>query len=251
MDVAGKLDPKSKNIIKFYINQVTDFISHDFEDQSNKLIQFPDNFNHEFLDRLSNYNNGIVQFSKPSSIEIGIDSELFEIYFKKLIGANAELVQERNFISALESNIREKLYTPLEDKIDTNYKLKKKSIPNLFMDFHLDGLGANGAIYSAKSIDFNKKISIGKINAELSEYESVIQRLDSFAVQKGLNEKSRHYLITDKYKGSTPSYMDLYSMLKNHKLPTIELIDSDNLNKIVKLVEKKKAGKFSEKFLKP
>jgi len=100
-------------------------------------------------------------------------------------------------------------------------------------------------MYAAKSIDFNANKSISDIRAEISEYESVIERLNTFAKSKQINEPSSYYLVADQYEGKKLSYLDLYSLLKEQNMPYFKLISSNNLDVFVEKIEKRKVGKFS------
>lgn len=116
----------------------------------------------------------------------------------------------------------------------------------MFFDFHFDGLGVNGAMYAAKSVDFNVDKSIGDIRAEISEYESVIERLNIFAKSKNILGDPIYYLVADPYKGKTPSYLDLYSLLKNENMPFFKLITSNELDIFSNQILKNNVSKFSE-----
>lgn len=246
VDFAKKLNPSSAKLLDFSLKQLRNFIAHDLADQSDKLIQFSKSLDSQFLNRLTNYNNGILQFSKPSFIKSDFNSQIFAEYFTKIIGEELAIKEVEKPISQLKINIEANLYQPLKNQIDVDYTLKKASLPSLFFDFHFDGLGVNGAMYAAKSVDFNADKPIANIRAEISEYESVIERLNIFAKSKGINGTPYYYLVTDPYNGKTLSYLDLYSMLKNETMPFFKLISSNELDKFVKKILQNKVSKFSE-----
>lgn len=242
---AQKLNPSSAKLLSFSLTQLQRFISKDLADQSNNIIKFDKIIDSQYLSRLSVYNNGIIQFSKPSFLKASIDANLFEEYFQKIIGDNGfekELVKP---ITELKKTIETKIYKPLEAQIDVDYTLKKGILPSLFFDFHVDGIGVNGAMYAAKSVDFNTNKPISDIRAEISEYESVIERLNTFAKRKGINGTPNYYLVADQYEGKTPSYLDLYSLLKEQNMPYFTLISSKNLDVFVNKVERNNVSKFS------
>lgn len=251
LSIAKKLNPHSISLLEYSLEQLRNFLAYDLADQSYKLIQFKKTLDTSFLNRLSNYNNGILQFSKPSFIKATIDGSVFDSYFKKFIDDNivdeklGEVEPQKN-ISQLKYNIEQNLYIPLKDKIDVNYTLNKKVLPSLFFDFHLDGIGVNGAMYAAKSVDLNSNRQIGQIVKEISEYESVIDRLNKFAELKQITGDHQYFLIADQYNGKSLSYMDLYSLLKESNMPFFKLISSNEIDIIVNLVNKNKARKFSE-----
>lgn len=242
---AQRLNPLSAKLLSFSLTQLQRFISKDLADQSNKLIKFDKVIDSQYLNRLSVYNNGIIQFSKPSFIKASIDANLFEEYFQKIIGDDGFEKESVKPITELKKTIEDKIYKPLEAKIDVDYTLKKGILPTLFFDFHVDGIGVNGAMYAAKSVDFNTNKPISDIRAEISEYESVIERLNTFAKSKEINGTPNYYLVADQYEGKTPSYLELYSLLKGQNMPYFTLISSKNLDEFVKKVERNNVGKFS------
>lgn len=246
--IANKLNSDAKKLLSFNLNKIEEFISYDLKDQSDKLIQFDKSINLNFLNRLSNYNNGLIQFTKPSFIKTSINVDVFNTFFFEFID-NSELVNEKSIkISSLKNKISKGLYIPLKEVIDVDYTLKKEKFPSLFFDFHFDSLGVNGALYGSKAIDFNTK-KISQIRYEVAEYESVIERMKKFALSKSINGDHKFHIITDEYLGNSASYSELYSMLENKEImPYFELIDSKNLDKIVNIIEKKNASKFSNLF---
>ena len=243
---AKKLNPASGKLLDFSLKQLRNFIAHDLADQSDKLIQFSKSIDNQLLNRLANYNNGILQFSKPSFVKSEFNNQVFNDYFEEIIGEGIGIQRNEKPVSQLKLNIEAKIYKPLENKIDVNYTLKKKVLPTMFFDFHFDGLGVNGAMYAAKSVDFNADKSISDIRAEISEYESVIERLNIFAKSKNILGDPIYYLVADPYQGKTPSYLDLYSLLKNENMPFFKLIASNELDEFSNQILKNNVSKFSE-----
>jgi hypothetical protein len=243
---AHKLNPQSKRILDFGLDKIKSFLTNDIQDSSDKLIKFEKSVDVLYLNRLSIYNNGVLQFSKPTALGMEIKSEDFNKFFKKFIDDKEERVHKASFQSVLKHNIETKLYKPLQDKIDVDFKLKKKDLPSLYFDFHFDSIGVNGAICASKAIDFNNQ-SIGNIQKEIAEYESLITRLSDFGASKGINGEHKYYIISDAVVDKGPSYLDVYGMLKDKDvMPYFELVNSENINNIVDVVNKSKATKFSE-----
>ncbi|PTS91320.1 hypothetical protein DBR11_29295 [Pedobacter sp. HMWF019] len=245
MDLARKLNSKNYPLLEFSLKQFKNFVQKDTINESSLLIKSEKQINQELLFRLSNYNNGILQFSKPESINSTINSATFKEYFAKFIGE--ELMPEpKPDKSPFKNIIKKKLYDPLKDKIDVDFTLEKKQLETLFFDFHLDGIGVNGSIYAAKAIDFNSKRQLGQIRNDISDFESVIERLNIFAKSKGLSNHHQYCLIIDSYQGNSPSYLDLYSLLKEDNMPLFKILSSNEMNRFVSQVIDNKARKFSE-----
>ena len=249
VDFAKKLNPKCAKLLDFSLRQFRDFVFVDSCDHSDKIIRFEKKVKYDLLQRLSNYNNGILQFSKPLSVnKESFGYEAFDTYFKKFIYEEIESVEipKSHYISQQKQNVKERLYAPLKDKIDVDFTLKKDKLPTLYFDFHFDSIGVNGAMYAAKSVDLNASKKIADIKSVISEYESVIERLNKFAKRKDINGNHEYYLITDPYVGTSLSYHDLYSLLKTENMPYFKLISSNELDVLVDKVLANNAHKFSD-----
>lgn len=245
VNFAHKLNPESKKLMGFALKNL---IKH-FNFGANKNDLFlPSQADHkEYLNRLSNYNNGILQFSKPAFIKKDFDQKIFQCYFDELIGSELDKASELHQAQLSEFNLKleSKLYSPLRSQIDVDYMLKQSSLPSLFFDFHFDGLGVNGAMYGVKAIDFNSK-KVNALRAEIAEYESVIDRLKKFASQNNINGQHQYYLLADPYLGSSPSNFDLYSILESEEMPSFKLANTSDIKGIVKEIQQNKAQKFSD-----
>lgn len=246
IDLIKKLNSNSAKLLDFSLNQLRNYLAHDLEDKSMDLIEFKSKVTKKFLDRLSKYNNGILQFSPPSYIKSEVNKELFNDYFLKFIGEDtAEKSRIIREPSKLYINVQEKFNAPLKDRIDLNYTIKRKQLPSLFFDFDFDGIGINGALYVVKSVDLDT-VKISNAYSTISEYESVLERLNVFAQNNGIEGEARCYLVMDAPKTKTPSLIDLYSQLKKEEMPFFKLIDSDQLESVSNLIIEKQAHKISD-----
>jgi hypothetical protein len=249
IDFAKKLSPSCARLLDFSIKQLSEFADLDSCNSSDRIIKCEKRIKFDFLQRLSKYNNGLLQFSKPLSIGKDIADDLaFNSYFEKYIGTDIKSIKKdkKEYNSELKQNVQERLYEPLKDKIDVDFILKKDKLPTLYFDFHFDSIGVNGSMYAAKSIDLNSSRKLADIKSDISEYESVLERLNKFAEKKHINGLHEYYLIVDPYKGNVPSYNDLYSLLEKETMPYFKLINSNELDRVVKNVIKNNAHKFSE-----
>lgn len=220
------------------------------KEQNDLLIQQEEIFDLEFLQRLSNYEQGILQFDNPQSINKAYSFEQFEDFYTKFISVSAN--QNSDILprhTEFKSFVKSKIYTPLEGKIDVDMTIKREFIPSLYFDYRLDGLGVNGRVYSIKAIDFNSTKKPASIQKEISEYESFNLRVDRFARSKGIEEASFHYLVTSPYSGENLSYHDLYSIIsKDSDVNMYKLIDLAHVEDVVQNIIDASAEKFTSKF---
>lgn len=247
--LARNLNPKANKLLKFSVNQLSQFVASEkkkFQDnfQTNLPLEKP-RLTLSFIKKLHQYNSGVLQFSAPEAINKEFNQEVFERYFNKIVGISEKPLEEKKVQSEFVRKIEKRLYDPLRDKIDVDYKLKKKSLPSLYFDYHLDNIGVNGAIIASSSIDLNNE-RIDALQKKLAEYEAVVDRLQKFAETKNIGSDHNFYLIADSYKGQTISNMELDAMLQGKINDKFKRISTSELDKVVKKVKEKKATKFSE-----
>lgn len=250
LDFIYKLSPSNAKLIQYNISKIKASL-HAPSNNDKVLIGVDGIFDFEYLERLSSYNNGLVQFDKPTSINLEFNDEKFNSFFDKYISLN---LQKESIVKPIDTRfhdaIKKSFYAPLKSHIDVDLTIKKKEIPSLYFNYHLDGLGVNGAVYSVKAIDFNSNKSLSQIQKDISEFESFNQHVDFFAKEKGISDASKHYLVIDEYSGSKPSYLDLYGIISNKaNISLYNLISTNELEQVVKLIIKNKAHKFTEEFL--
>ncbi|EMR04146.1 hypothetical protein [Cesiribacter andamanensis] len=246
LKLTQKLNPAAQRLLKFSLSQFEQFVEKEqdalVEKAQASLLAQSSKIDLAFAKQLHAYNTGILQFSVPELIDREFDQKSFGKYFVKIIDAQVPKkneVQESEFVR----RIADKLYKPLEDKVDVNYTLQKQALPTLYFDYHLDNIGVNGAIIASSSIDLNNE-RIDVLQKKLAEYESVVERLKSFGERNQLSSEHVFYLIADSYKGTTASNMELDGLLEGG-LGKFQRVSTFELDKIVQRVEEKNATKFS------
>lgn len=252
LQLAKKLNPKNAKLLDFSINQLSSYISHDLEPESNNKTEFKSQLNSSVLDRLARYNNGLLQFSSPSAINSEINDADFYNIFDQFIGHDDTQIMEPKALhvpSKLFSNLESKFIAPLSDCIDVKITVKKKQLPSLFFDFSLDGLGVNGSLYVVKSMDLSI-IKAPAAKANISEYESLLDRLIDFSKSKGINGTPVTYLVMDApEKDKSSELSNLYRFLINERMKYFEVISSDALSSVSSEIIRNKVRKFSQDLL--
>lgn len=247
INLANKINYSNANLLEYTIDKVSNFIDLQLKEDLS-LFSREVSVNLEYLNRLSVYNNGFLQFDKPSVINLEFDESKFQNFFSKyielILKPQKEAVVDRSFKRIIEKVF----YKPLLNVIDIDYKVKKEQIPGLFFDYSLDGIGVNGSIYTVKSIDLNSEKPIDTFRKDISELESLNFRLDLFSKEHNL-DSSHHYLVIDPYKGSKSSYHNLYDILMeqaNQDYP-YSIIDTNSLPSLTKdIKDSDSIIKFSE-----
>ncbi|MCY7357363.1 MAG: hypothetical protein LH609_07795, partial [Rudanella sp.] len=85
------------------------------------------------------------------------------------------------------------------------------------------------------------------IQKELSEFESVIDRLNRFAIERNIDGTPEYYLVADPYTGDNKDRKELYDILQSTQ--RFKLSTSAKLTEIAAKFKIKRVGKFSEKLL--
>ncbi len=249
VEFAKKLNPISAKLLTFSLAQLHQFFKRDLADQSYQLLTFPVLVQQAFIERLSKYNNGLLQFTKPTRIESDQLTTAFDRYFNRFIESNIPIRvnADNQTVNRLKQRMQRDFYEPLRGTIDVDYILRKRQLPALYFDYHLDGIGVNGAMYAVKAIDLNANHHLDTIQRELSEFESVIDRLNRFAQLHKMVGQPVYYLVVDPYEGDNKDRKELYDILQS--TPQFTLTTSAKLGDIAARLRQKKVGKFSEKLV--
>ncbi len=249
VEFAKKLNPSSAKLLTFSLAQLHQFFKQDLADQSYQLLTFPVRVQQEFIERLSRYNNGLLQFSEPTYIESDQLITAFSRYFDRFIESNSQpkISGDSQTDNRLKQRMQRDFYEPLRGTIDVDYTLRKRQLPALYFDYHLDGIGVNGAMYAVKAIDLNANHHLDTIQRELSEFESVIDRLNRFARQHDIKGVPGYYLIVDPYEGDNKDRKELYDIIQS--TPQFKVTTSTKLREIAERFRAKKVRKFSEKLI--
>jgi hypothetical protein len=248
IQLISKINPVNHKLLEYSISKINYFINSELKKE---VSLFSDNvdLNLEYLNRLSIYNNGFLQFDKPIAINMDFNSSSFESFFKNYIELNVKKVTKDIVDIKFKQVINRVFSKPLNNIINIDYRVKKKEIPGLYFDYTLDGIGVNNVIYSVKSIDLNSEKPIEQIRKDISEFESLNYRIDLFGKSLGMKEKeNKHYLIIDEYQGNKTPYKQLYSILVEQKMDEYpyNIISSNKLTTVTTEIKNNNLKKFSE-----
>lgn len=236
INITHKINSNNSSLLEYTIDKISDFIDLQLKEEV-LLFSREVNVNLEYLNRLSIYNNGFLQFDKPSIINLEFDNNKFNSFFQKYIELNLREIKKVIIDRSFKNTIENVFYKPLTNVIDLDYKIKKEQIPNLFFDYTLDGIGVNGSVYSLKSIDLNSEKPLDSFRRDISDLESLNYRIDLFSKDNDLDSKNnQHYLLIDPYKGSKSSHYKLYDILMEQDDADYPytIIDTNSLPRITK-----------------
>lgn len=248
--LTSRLNTNNSRLLEYAIENISFGIEQDLKN-AKSLFENEHHYNLEFLKNISVYSNNFLQFDHPTAIDMDFDEQSFARFFERFIDIAAKSRQENKEDKSFVNKVHSKFIDPLKDIIDTNYRVRKGTLPKLFFDYTLDGIGVNGVIYSVKSVDINSDKAIDSLRRDISELENLTLRLDSFAEERGIDsDRNEHYLVVDPYAGEKHTHHDLYQLLTenaNYDVP-YQIINTSHLPQVVEKIERAKAQKFSSMF---
>lgn len=235
------LDDKDVNL-NFIVNQIIEkckSINLDKEElqffyKSDKLSEI------SYFDYLSNYSNGLLQFSKPKIIF----DEINDISFENLIGflfkepVYQKLSTLSNEYVVSQEIITKNLIDKVNTKVHTHYKFKPEVFPSIYFPYEMDCIGLNGSLIGAKSLSFDKSLQV--IDKNISHYFTLISSLSS-KYNKSLKDNN-FYLISEEPSEISSKEHKLWESVRYNEL--ISVINPEESNKVADLIIEKNASKF-------
>lgn len=236
------LDDKNVNI-DFIINQIkekcirlnTDKKDLQFFYKSDTFIDI------SYFDYLSNYSNGIIQFSKPNVLFNPINDVEFDKLVYLLFNEQVHSVlADNNSITNSKDIVERKLISKVQNKVHTNYKFKPELFPSIYFSYEMDCIGLNGSLIGAKSLSFDK--SIQSLDKDISHYFTLISSLSS-KYNKSLHD-NYFYLISEEPKEVSSKEHKYWESVRLNDI--IKVIDPEESNEVAEIIIDKKASKFLE-----
>jgi hypothetical protein len=249
--LISKINAANFKLVNYTIGKIQSFLEN--EVKFGKLLFNKDaQVNYEYLNRLSVYNNGFIQFDKPLAIDMVFDQERFDAFFNRHVGLPIQKQAKKDIDKSFRNTIERVFAHPLRDIIDINVKIKKEQIKGLYFDYKLDGIGINSILYTVKSIDLNAEGNAQFIQREIAEFETLSYRLDCLVkagdlnnVSLDSNKRNKHYLVIDNYVGQSDLHRRLYEILTKSENPfPYQIINSQELGPVTEEIKSSGAGKF-------
>jgi hypothetical protein len=243
IDFAAKLSPENvkllvKNAFELINNKVV-ATNLKLNSSQMSLFEVENNFKKEYIDYLSNYASGVIQFNAPKPFDIELNEVSFDNLFQKFVGKEVVSVQtDKSF----NNNIKKSLNKPeLKEKADINYTLKPTIFDGLLKKALVTMATTNGSLDLYQAIDFNNsELSIAHKLYELLAIKSSVSAYSN----KELNLNTKTKLIAVKPSSGTEQKALFDTFWKNNvKNGKIDLIDptkfEKNVNKIIETKHKK------------
>ncbi len=241
--LANKLlDDKSVNV-NFIVNQIIDKCNTiNFDNEELKLFYKFDKLSEiSYFDYLSNYSNGLIQFSNPKPLYEEMNDMAFERLINFLFNESLHKypkVDDSFHLQRSMELIERNLINRVDKRIHTHYKFKPERFPSIYFSYEMDCIGLNGSLIGAKSLPFDK--SAQSLDKDISHYFTLISSLSS-KFNKSLNDNN-FYLISEEPEKIGSKEHRLWESVRYNEL--INVIHPEESNKVADQILEKKAAKF-------
>lgn len=179
-----------------------------------------------YLGYLSRYNNNLVQFSEPVTIDLKIDVDVFQTLFKKYIFAEESFQKIIKAKAPKFERVRKSFKESAQQYANIDFKVSNSIIKDLVAPVTVDVFGKNGEIVTGQSINFSKKASL--LQRDIYSYMYLVEVMD---------KKAKSYVL-----GEEPSKKEElnHALWKNlHESKHIEFIPLDEYERIIAYMKKK------------
>ncbi|MXV38917.1 DUF3037 domain-containing protein [Flavobacteriaceae bacterium Ap0902] len=240
--LAKKLLTNVEVNLDFILNQIRnklDYINND-KTELKTFYKYDNLSDVKYFEYLSNYSNGLLQFSKPKIIFNEIDNDFFEnlvrFFFKEDIHNEGSPELSKN--NSIYDLVWNKLIVKVAEKVHTNYKFKPKTFPSIFFNYELDCIGLNGSLIGAKTLDFDK--STATLDKNISHYFTLISSLTA-KYNQSLDDNN-FFLISEEPVEIGSKAHQLWESVNYNNL--ISILPPEDSDKVADLILEKKASKF-------
>ena len=106
--------------------------------------------NSKYFQYLSDYSNGIIQFSPPKAIKGEFSDDKFLKLTEALFPAESKIATESSVRSTI---VNDHLISRVSDKVHIDYQLSEKDYSGLHFSYIMDVLGRNCLLYTSDAAD--------------------------------------------------------------------------------------------------
>jgi len=230
--VSQLLSEEKKSFIKRYLKSLEQDLTQ-YKGLNPQLFEkktYAENWvREEYLTYLSTYANNIVSFSAPKTIDLPCTSENFKRLFEKYVFEyEAELMATSPLAIKIQEEVKHKLYTQIEDRVNLDITLDQSDfntllVPSITVDF----IGKNELAVLGQTIDFNK--SINHIQHDLTSYLSLTMSVEEQEKKKGV------YFVVGKEPDKQNKTHEFWSNIRTS--PFVEYVELDELERISQYME--------------
>lgn len=246
IDFASKLSPENikllvKNTFELIENKIN-FTNQKLSEKQTSLFEIENNFKKEYIEYLSKYASGTIQFNSPKPIDIELNEKSFNSLFDKFVGKEVEhLVHDKSFSNTIKKSLNK---PALKQKADINYSLSPLIFDGLLKKALISMVTTNGVVDLYQAVDFNN--SEASIAHKLYEFVAIKHAIENYSTKNlKLNTTTKLIAVKPSTGSEQKSLFDTFYK-NNIKNGSIELIDPVKFEKNVDTIIKSEHKKLSE-----
>ena len=179
-------------------------------------------FTEEYLFYLSKYNNNILSFSKPKSIEVVANDETFSILFRKFIDESSFVVEP-----ILKTNVFDNYKSVNRPRLSNHFNIDKEvtsdNIQYLLAPVKLDLIGQNEIPVYAQGVDLDRQVY--HIEADLAQLLLIDKAYDTQQIT------TKGFIISREPSKKGIKQHNIWLQLRSNKI--YEYVDFSEFEKII------------------
>jgi hypothetical protein len=234
LDFIKKLLPENSfNLLKSYVFGLAEKLN------SSENERWKSKFSStEFIGYLSNYNNNLITFSKPTAIELEANDVNYKALFERFIFQfDSALIQGVSKHSmSIKNELKYNLYPRIKERVNLDQTITSKEIPTLLVpSVKVNFIGQNDLPLAGQGVDFESSTTL--ISTNISKLISLIKAFDMD------NRKGQYYIVgKEPDKKAFPEQHDNWQHIWKSNL--LEFVDVDEMDKIARYVEQHNVRPF-------
>lgn len=237
-DVFFHYSPEKLNLIhKLLSDDAFDLVKHYIEGFNQDINSEKRNFKHshaDYFSYLSDYNNNLITFSKPTQVSLKADKMVFQTLFEKFVFKfKAEV---KNYVTKESplTVVKEGLYPLIRERVNINKTLTTKEIPNLLVSkVKVNFIGQNNKPVVGDVIDFES--GTNAIDNKIGHFTTLIDALNK--------KPGKYYIIGEEpSKKLFPEQHATWVQVHNSK--SLEFVPLNEVEKISEYMKRHNVKPF-------
>ena len=238
---AIKLAPGAAHAIPLLIEQIimkVKALNADLQESRNLLFGPSKQFSATDFEQFSQYSNGLLRFTAPAPLSVGLNAAKFRKLYALLVDADADLPKTPKGKVALPEVIREDLIHRVHNRVHTHIDVSAANVPGLYTRVHMDCLGRNGALIGAKYISFERTRQ--QVDLDLSHYFLLISLL--IKQQHGISAHDSFYLLAELPKQTAAAVHRIWDEVQQNEM--VIVLAPQEAGRVADEIEERNAQRF-------
>ena len=182
-----------------------------------------------YISYLNRYNNNLIQFSNPITIDLKVDYSVFKVLFSKYIFGEEvfDIIDKPK--SKTFTTIRNQFRRAASAYANINFDVTKNVIQGLDVPVHVDVFGKNGAFVTGQSLDFTKNDF--HLKSEISSFFYLTEHTLK------ADKDSKSFVLGDEPSKKENENHQLWQIVRSAKI--VEFVPTDESERIINYMKEK------------